>query len=387
MTDWSLPPEWLNALLAGLYEAQQWLRACLQLLGLAPAVHGEPAWPFAWRLAGELLVREPALARRLSLSLACVLLTLLMLMSALRWRRRRRLLGVLAVVPLLLAPWPQSGLLLAPAWSTSFHQSPTGFSADAIVAGQAVYREHCLRCHGADGRGEGPDAARLPMWPPTLNNTLMWRRLEGELFQHVREGLRGRDGVQTMPGFVSVLDDTQIWQVLDYLQANASGQTLRGAGAWVYPVQVPDAPVHCRQGGHASLTAFRGKRLRLVMPAPGEPVPMDDPRFETVVLGASADADVNCRADTPALAEALALLLGVSRDELPGHQVLADRDGWLRVRGQPGTAWSESDMVCRSEATRTDAPPSTGGDGDGLDALIRRMDTEPVLARRGGFPH
>lgn len=387
MTNWSLPPEWLNALLAGVYEAQQWLRACLHALGLAPAVHGELAWPFAWRVAGELLVREPALARRVSLSLACVLLALLMLLAAVGWRRRRRLLGLLAAVPLLLAPWPQLGLLLAPAWPTSFHHSPTGFSAESIVAGQAVYREHCLRCHGADGRGEGSDAAKLPMWPPTLNNTLMWRRLEGELFHHVREGLRGRDGVQTMPGFSAVLDGTQVWQVLDYLQAKASGQTLREGGAWVYPVHVPDAPVHCRQGRPASLTGFRGMRLRLVVPAPGEPVPMDDPRFETVVLGASADADVNCRTDTPALAEALALLLGVSPDELPGHQVLVDRDGWLRVRGEPGTAWSERDMVCRSEATRAEAPSSTGADGVGLDALIRRMDAEPVLVRRGGFPH
>lgn len=392
---WTLPPEWLNALLAGLYEAQQALRALLHALGLAPEAHGQPAWPFGWRVAGELLAREPGHARRVFLTLACLALFLLMLLIALVWRRHRWTMLMLSVLPLLLAPWPQSRLLFTPAWATSFHQSPTSFSAASIVAGRAVYQQHCLRCHGADGRGEGPDAASLPMWPPTLNNTLMWRRLDGELFHRVRAGLRGPGGAVTMPGFADVLSDDQVWQVIDYLQANASGQTLREAGAWVYPVRLPDAPVQCRQGRRQRLADFRGQRLRLAVPASGAPVPQDDPRFETVVLGASPGDDVvACRLDSPVAAEALALVLGVPLDELPGHQVLADRHGWLRARGQPDTAWSEDDLVCKTSAvplaepaaaaaTSPVAPPAENG----LDALIRRMDAEPVRAWRGGFPH
>lgn len=390
----NLPPEWLNALLAGLYEAQQTLRALLHALGLAPEVHGQPAWPFDWRVAGELLAREPGHARRVFLSLVCVALSLLLLLAT-AWRRHRHTVLMLSVLPLLLAPWPQAGLLFAPAWATSFHRSPTGFSAASIVAGRAVYQQHCLRCHGADGRGEGPDAARLPMWPPTLNNTLMWRRLDGELFHHVRAGLRGRDGAVTMPGFADALADGQVWQVLDYLQANASGQTLREAGAWVYPVRLPDAPVQCRQGRRQRLADFAGQRLRLTVLSPGvpgAPLPQDDPRLDTVVLGAPPGADVACRLDSPEAAEALALVLGVPLAELPGHQVLADRGGWLRVRGQPGTAWSEDDLVCKASAVLSAEPagvsPSKAAPAeDGLDALIRRMDAEPVRAWRGGFPH
>jgi mono/diheme cytochrome c family protein len=309
------------------------------------------------------------------------------------WRRRRRVVLAVAVLPLLLAPWPQASLLFTPAWAASLHRSPTGFNAASIVAGQAVYQQHCLRCHGADGRGEGPDAARLPMWPPTLNNTLMWRRLDGELFHHVRAGLRGRDGAITMPGFAGVLSDEQVWQVLDYLQANASGQTLREAGAWVYPVRLPDAPVRCRQGRRQTLTDFTGQRVRLTVFAPGAALPQDDPRIDTVVLGAPPGADVACRLDSPEAADALALVLGVPLDELPGHQVLADRDGWLRVRGQPGSAWSEDDLVCKAStvpqagSTGAGPPPGTALPEAGLDALIRRMDAEPVRARRGGFPH
>lgn len=392
MTDWSLPPEWLNALLALLYEAQQGLRNLLHTLGLAPEVHGQPAWPFGWRLAGELLTKEPGHARRVAVSLACVALSLLCLLLALAWRRCRRVVLVLAVLPLLVAPWPQVALLFTPAWATSFHHSPTGFSAASIVAGQAVYQQHCLRCHGADGRGEGPDAARLPMWPPTLNYTLMWRRLDGELFHHVRAGQRGRDGAVTMPEFADALVDQQVWQVLDYLQANASGQTLREAGVWVYPVRLPDAPVLCRQGQRKALSDFRGQHLRLAVLAPGDSAPQDDPRFETVVLGAPSDVEVSCRIDSFEVEEALALVLGVALADLPGHQVLADRAGWLRVRGQPGNVWSEDDLVCKSSAPSVQSAASAASskastDEGGLDALIRRMDAEPVRSRRGGFPH
>lgn len=179
---------------------------------------------------------------------------------------------------LALAPGPQAHLLLTPAVATSLHQSPTGFGAHGIVRGQAAYLQHCGRCHGTDGRGEGPDAAQLPQWPPNLNGALLWKRLDGELFWRVREGRHNRAGVQTMPGVGSALSDVQIWEVLDYLQAHAAGQ-------------MPEDDLVCR-----SVT---------ISPAP---------------------------ADAPAAAKAAA-------------------------------------------------------QGDGLEALIRRMDSEPVRLLRGGFPH
>lgn len=243
--DWTLSPAALNGLLAGLQEAQLALRAALHALGLAPDIHGQAAWPFASRIAGEMLAMDAGHARRVVVSAACLGLAGLALAVSILWRRARPGLWALALAALLLAPWPQANLLLTSATPTSFHASTSGFTAQGIVRGQGIYRQACLRCHGDDGRGEGPDAPGLAMWPPTLNGSLLWKRMEGELFWRVRHGMQGRDGRATMPGAGERLSDSQIWEVLDLMQAQAAGQMLKESGAWANPVRLPDGPVRC----------------------------------------------------------------------------------------------------------------------------------------------
>ncbi|MDD2547529.1 MAG: cytochrome c [Burkholderiaceae bacterium] len=382
------PPEAVNALLALLHELQRGCLALWQALGLGTPLHGQPAWPWAWRLAGEMLVLDAGHLRRVVLTLACLLLAALLLGLSAFWRRARKPLWGIALALLLLAPWPDAGLLWAPAVPTSLHASPTGFTAQGIARGAGVYRQHCVRCHGEDGRGEGPDAASLPMWPPTLNGALLWKRLDGELFWRVRHGLQARDGQRTMPGFADRLSDTQVWEVLDYLQAHAAGRMLQQGGAWNVPVRVPDTGLRCRGGRQHTARSLQaqGQRLLLVLPGPGAALPAEDPRLVTVQVGPGAGTDPECRTDDPDMPAALALLLGVGLGEGPGHQVLVDRAGWLRARSRPGQpGWSDSDLVCRSTTSPTALAPAPAGDG--LGSLIRRMDAEPVQLVRGGFPH
>lgn len=391
-----MSPELLNGLLEGLQAAQHCVRALMHALGFAPEVHGQPAWPWALRIAAEMLVVDAGHARRVLLSLLCTGAALVVLAVSFPWRRARLPLWALAVALFVVAPWPQAHLLLAPAVPTSLHQSPTGFSAEGIVRGQASYQQHCVRCHGTDGRGEGPDASQLAQWPPNLNGALLWKRIDGELFWRVREGMHNRAGVQTMPGVGAALRDEEIWEVLDYLQAHAAGQMLRESGTWDRPVRLPGMAVQCRNGRPRQSGDLLGQRVRVAVAGPGIPPVADDPRLVTLVAGAlPAGADPECRPQTDlhAVDQALALVLGVSAAELPGYQLIVDRAGWLRARGQPGkAAWSEDDLVCRAAAVPSapaDVPAAVkaSAQGDGLEALIRRMDAEPVRLTRGGFPH
>ncbi|MGO4611376.1 cytochrome c, partial [Variovorax sp. 2RAF20] len=50
---------WLNNLLAGLQAAQLALLRLCHALGLTGDSHGQPAWPWARRIAGETLLIDP----------------------------------------------------------------------------------------------------------------------------------------------------------------------------------------------------------------------------------------------------------------------------------------------------------------------------------------
>lgn len=402
---WTVAADWLDTVLALAQRSQQALQAALHAMGWLPDVHGQPAWPWAQRLAAEVLAQEPQLARQATALLACMLGLGVLALLALRWRWARWALAPALLLVATAAPWSALALLQAPAVPTSWHRSPTGFTVQSITQGAHIYQQQCVRCHGADGKGEGPDAARLPMWPPTLNGSLLWKRLEGELFWRVRHGMHSAAGVQTMPAFAQLTDE-QVWQVLDYLQAHAAGQLLRDTGAWAQPVRMPQARVHCRNTGATSVRQLQGQRLRVVLGGRVDALPLDDPRLVTLWVPAQAVAGGSVeRADPADRAECvlqdaqalpvLARVLGQAAEDgkgPQGTQMLVDRSGWLRARAAPGQGgWSEDDLVCRAagpaSATTARLAASAPPAADGLEALIRRMDAEPVRPRRGGFPH
>lgn len=380
-------PEGLDRLIGLLQAVQRELLRALDALGLAPPVHGQPAWPWAWRLSGENLLIDAGQARQLAWTLGCIAAALLACGLALAWRRARWQL--LALVPMLLlaAPWPSPRVLLVPATPASFHASPTGFAAASIARGGVLYAQHCAACHGADGGGDGPRAAALPVWPPDLGGPLLWRRADGDLLWRILHGMReaGPDGRATMPGFGAALDAADAWALIDFMKAQGAGRSLRALGRWTQPVGLPGMSVRCGARAARPLASWRGQRVRLVA---GEAAPAEDPRLVTVQLlpphAAPPSEAADCVAESPAAWEALALIAGSA--QLAGTQFIADRDGWLRALAAPGQAgWSDDDLLCRSDGAPSAA--ATPRALDGLGALIARMDAEPVRLVKGGFIH
>lgn len=380
--------QWLNPLIGLLQSAQLGLLQLLTWLGLAGTSHGQAAWPWALRLSGENLLIDLGQARRLAWTLILLALAVLSLLVALVWRRRRWLFA--SAVPLLLfvAPWPDAEVVLVPAYPTSFHRSPTGFSAESIVRGHTLYAQHCIGCHGDDGRGQGPLAAAQPVWPPNLTGPLLWRRADGDVLWRVLHGTKDRHGASTMPAFDG-LADGDAWALIDFMKAQGAGQSLRATGVWSQPIGLPDVIVRCEGRAPRALSGWRGQRLRIVAAGATTAGLLEDPRMVTVQLqppgGAEPRSTADCVVDSPAAWDAFALIAGT--EALGGTQLLADRDGWLRARGSPGDAgWSEDDLLCRNASgsgSAQDGPLPT----DGLGALIARMDAEPVRFLKGGFIH
>lgn len=386
---WTPPAPLINATLEIWEAAQRAFAALWQTLGLSEPLNGQAAWPLQHRLAAEALITDASLARSVLTCALLVIVCLVLVAAACAWKRARW--PVIALVPVLLlaAPWPAAHLVLAPAVASSFQQSDSGFTANAIARGKAVYEHHCIRCHGANAAGEGPDAAALPMWPPNLTGSLLWRRLEGELWWRVQHGLQDRKGQQTMPGFAKQLSATQTWEVLDYLQAVTAGQSLQLSKAWIAPVHLPAVTLACRHGGERSSASLRGQRLLVVFPDRDKLLPAEDPRFVTVVVGSSPNATPECATRDADMRNAMSEVLGVATEQLAGIQLLVDKQGWLRARSLPGQpGWSQEDLLCKTGDSKALAlSPANATAVDGLDALIRQMDAEPVQRVRGGYPH
>lgn len=384
------PTVWLNALLGFLQWAQHGVLVLLHTVGLAGEVHGQPAWPWGVRIAGETLRIDLGQARQLGLTLIAVALALLAVLVALLIRRWRVVsLGVGAGL-LVVAPWPSS-VVLSPAVPTSFHASPTAFSLQSIAQGSRVYNTACASCHGADGRGEGLLAATLTRWPPTVVGPLLGRRADGELFWHIAHGMRDAQGTVTMPAFTHRLRDADIWAALDYMKVLAASGGVR-AGGWPVPVAIPALPVRCGDAPPETLAAWRnGQRVRVVAidAASADRIPLEDPRFQTLLITPDGTLptprrafQAHCVAASADAWNIFAALAGTAPQTFSGTQLLADRNGWLRARGEPGTAWSDADFLCTAATRETSAPRA-----DGLDSLIARMDAEPVRYVKGGFIH
>jgi mono/diheme cytochrome c family protein len=88
-------------------------------------------------------------------------------------------------------------------------QNPLQPSPQALDAARALYDDHCERCHGKTGKGDGVDATKFSTSPRDLTDTRrMSAQSDGELFYKISEGRR------PMPEFKTKLTEEQRWQLV-----------------------------------------------------------------------------------------------------------------------------------------------------------------------------
>jgi len=81
-----------------------------------------------------------------------------------------------------------------------------------VAAGRELYREKCETCHGYDGGGKTTIGGNQYPRPPALRSFAIQAASDGELFYHIRNGIRNTG----MPAWN--LPDRQIWQLVSYIR-------------------------------------------------------------------------------------------------------------------------------------------------------------------------
>lgn len=90
-------------------------------------------------------------------------------------------------------------------------RDPLGADRADIAAGRDLFRQKCEVCHGYDGSGRSEIGAGEYPHPPPLR-TLAASMTDGELFYHIRNGIRNTG----MPAWN--MPDQQVWQIVLYLR-------------------------------------------------------------------------------------------------------------------------------------------------------------------------
>jgi predicted CXXCH cytochrome family protein len=90
--------------------------------------------------------------------------------------------------------------------------NPVGSDPADIAAGQDLFRQKCEVCHGYDGSGKTEIGAGGYPRPPALRSLNIAALTDGEIFYHIRNGIRNTG----MPAWS--MPDTQVWQLVAYLR-------------------------------------------------------------------------------------------------------------------------------------------------------------------------
>lgn len=96
-------------------------------------------------------------------------------------------------------------------------KSPLASVSNAATRGKAVYVANCARCHGPEGKGNGPDSDHAADLTDELRFDI---NTDGVLFYKVWNGhaIQLRTQVDDMPAFEGKLTREQVWTVVEYVK-------------------------------------------------------------------------------------------------------------------------------------------------------------------------
>lgn len=89
-------------------------------------------------------------------------------------------------------------------------------------AGQQIYQQHCLRCHGATLDGRGPDSQDLIVQPTNLTSPASRAKTDWELLVTISNGAL----FTPMHSFRGKLTDQQMLDVLSYVRSVAPSDSV-----------------------------------------------------------------------------------------------------------------------------------------------------------------
>lgn len=225
-----------------------------------PALHDQPVWRLPLRISIEATWPQwpsvPLVLAAAALAIAAALLH--------RWRATaltRPASAVLAVVAVALAV----RAVAVPAFPDSFRRSDVPYLTESIASGRSLFETHCVSCHGHGGLGDGAQALTLTVPPANLSEPHTALHTAGDMFWWFSHGIPASG----MPGYAERLDETERWDLVNFLRAFSQGFEARVIGPQIQPRQpwlgAPTFYFDDASGGRADLKDLRRRAAVLLV--------------------------------------------------------------------------------------------------------------------------
>ena len=87
-----------------------------------------------------------------------------------------------------------------------------------LDAGERIYKQNCVNCHGTSGKGDGAAAEKLNPKPADLTALATQAKKDAELLEVITFGRSGT----AMPGWKSEIDEREMRDLLAYIRTLAA---------------------------------------------------------------------------------------------------------------------------------------------------------------------
>lgn len=367
--------------------------------GTLPAAHDQLVWPFSFRFSVAATWSGAWVAWRVTGGVVLLVISVV-LGAAVRQRLRGvdakagvRGLAAMAAVTLLAGLALSLPALTVDAYPDTYRRTDTAYAAVSVARGAELFGQHCIACHGAGGKGDGPAAARLPKPPANLTEPHTALHTAGDIFWWLTHG-KPAGG---MPGFESNMSVEERWDMVNFLRAFSSGFQARILTPTVVPgrpwLAPPDFNFTTTVGTSTALKDYRERQAVLLV---FYALPLSRARLDQL---ASSYAALRARS-TEVLAIPLPDTRGLPPVALPYPQVSDGAHGaamtYLLLRrtlSDPGRSvlgeppphlefLIDRFGYARARWLPADTADTRGGDWRDMDFLLRQIDlinAEPRL--------